>query len=57
MLRLSECTGRRCQEVTPPFPLTRREAQRLRAQKRREIRERERERERRARERSRSRNR
>jgi N-acetylglucosamine-6-sulfatase len=54
MLRLAECDGRACREVTPPFPLTRKEAQRLRAQQRREIRERERQRER---ERSRGRNR
>jgi hypothetical protein len=55
MLRLTECSGRSCSEATPPFPLTRREAQRLRAQKRREIRERERERERAKRERERAR--
>jgi arylsulfatase A-like enzyme len=45
MRRLAECVGRDCQEVTPPLPLTRKEAQRLRAQKRKEARERERERE------------
>ena len=28
MLRLTECSGRSCSEATPPFPLTRREAQR-----------------------------
>jgi N-acetylglucosamine-6-sulfatase len=55
MLRLTECSGKSCTEATPPFPLTRIEASRLRAQKRREIRERERERERVKRERERSR--
>ena len=53
MLRLTECVGKGCQEVAPEFPLTRIEAQRLRAQKRREIREREREREKERRERER----
>ncbi|MEX2108541.1 MAG: sulfatase-like hydrolase/transferase [Solirubrobacterales bacterium] len=51
MLRLTECVGRGCREVTPKLPLTRREAQRLQAQKRREIRERERQREKERRER------
>lgn len=46
LLRLSECSGRTCREVAPKMPLTRKEAQRLRAQERREVRERERERER-----------
>ena len=55
MLRLTECSGKSCSEATPPFPLTRKEASRLRAQKRREVRERERERERAKRERERSR--
>ena len=45
MRRLADCVGRDCQEVTPPLPLTRKEAQRLRVKKRREARERERERE------------
>jgi Sulfatase len=57
MLRLAECVGKGCQEVTPPFPLTRKEASRLQAQKRREIREKERQRERERRERERARNR
>lgn len=47
MQRLIDCVGRECQEATPPFPLTRKEAQRLRAQKRKEQREKEREREKR----------
>lgn len=41
MTRLIDCVGRTCQEVAPPLPLTRKEAQRLRTQKRTEIRERE----------------
>jgi N-acetylglucosamine-6-sulfatase len=53
MTRLIDCVGRTCQEVAPPLPLTRKEAQRLRAQKRKEIREREREREKRQKERQR----
>ena len=57
MLRLTECSGRSCSEPSGPFPLTRKEAERLRAQKRREIRERERQREREKRERERSRGR
>lgn len=57
MLRLTECSGRSCSESSGPFPLTRKEASRLRAQKRREIRERERQRERERRERERSRGR
>src|SRR5262249_5530338 len=57
MLRLTECSGRSCSEPSGPFPLTRREAQRLQAQKRREIRERERQREREKRERERARGR
>jgi arylsulfatase A-like enzyme len=55
MLRLTECSGRSCSEPSGPFPLTRKEAQRLQAQKRREVRERERQREREKRERERSR--
>ena len=46
MQRLTDCVGRDCQEVTPPLPLTRKEAQRLRAKKRKEIRQREKRRER-----------
>jgi arylsulfatase A-like enzyme len=57
MLRLTECSGRSCSEPSAPFPLTRREAQRLRAKKRREIREREHQRERERRERERARKR
>ncbi len=57
MLRLAQCVGKACQEVSPPLPLTRKEAQRLQAQKRREIRERERQRERERRERERARKR
>jgi N-acetylglucosamine-6-sulfatase len=57
MLRLTECVGRTCREVTPKLPLTRVEAQRLKAQKRQEIREREREREKQRRERERERER
>ena len=45
MTRLTECVGRACQEVAPQFPLTRKEAQRLRAKKRKEVREKEKERE------------
>jgi arylsulfatase A-like enzyme len=45
MKRLIDCVGRECQQVSPPFPLTRKEAQRLRAQKRKEQREKEKERE------------
>ncbi|HSK49135.1 MAG TPA: sulfatase [Solirubrobacterales bacterium] len=45
MKRLAECVGRGCQEVAPKMPLTRKEAQRLRAQERREQREKEKERE------------
>jgi hypothetical protein len=51
-----DCVGRSCSEVVAQLPLTRREAQRLRAQKRKEVRQRERERER-ARQRARNRNR
>jgi arylsulfatase A-like enzyme len=57
MLRLTECVGRGCRDVAPKLPLTRVEAQRLQAQKRREIREREREREKERRERERDRRR
>jgi arylsulfatase A-like enzyme len=45
MKRLAECVGRGCQEVAPKMPLTRKEAQRLRAQERKEQREKEKERE------------
>ncbi|HEX5983634.1 MAG TPA: sulfatase [Solirubrobacterales bacterium] len=53
MKRLIDCVGRECQEVSPPFPLTRKEAQRLRAQKRKEQREKEKEREEKRKERGR----
>jgi arylsulfatase A-like enzyme len=56
MLDYVDCVGRECSEIVSELPLTRIEAQRLRAEKRREIRERERERER-ARERARNRRR
>jgi arylsulfatase A-like enzyme len=56
MLDYVDCVGRSCSEVVAQIPLTRREASRLRAQERKEIRQRERERER-ARERARNRNR
>ena len=45
MTRLTECVGKACQEVAPQFPLTRKEAQQLRAKKRKEVREKEKERE------------
>ncbi|HEY7456910.1 MAG TPA: sulfatase [Solirubrobacterales bacterium] len=51
--RFENCVGRECREVTPPLPLTRREFQKLQAQKRREQRERERQREKERRERER----
>ena len=51
MTRLIDCVGRECQEVSPPFPLTRIEALRLRAEKRKEQREKEKEREQRRKER------
>jgi N-acetylglucosamine-6-sulfatase len=57
MKRLSDCVGRVCSEVTPKLPLTRKEFQRLQAQKQREIREREQQREKERRERERGRNR
>jgi N-acetylglucosamine-6-sulfatase len=53
MKRLIDCVGRSCREVSPPLPLTRREFQRLQAQKRKEQRERERQREKERRERER----
>ncbi len=49
--RYENCVGRECREPTPRFPLTRREFQKLQAQKRREQHEREREREKERRER------
>jgi len=55
MRRMEDCVGRECRAVAPPLPLTRKEARRLRAEKRREIRRRERERERAQRERERGR--
>ncbi len=45
MKRLIGCVGKGCQEVAPKMPLTRKEAQRLRAKKRKEVREKEKERE------------
>jgi N-acetylglucosamine-6-sulfatase len=57
MKRFLNCIGRQCQEVTPKLPLTRKEFQRLQAQKQRELRERERRREKERRERERERNR
>lgn len=49
--RFENCVGRECRAVTPPLPMTRREFQKLQAQKRREQRERERQREKERRER------
>ena len=49
--RYENCVGGECREPTPPFPMTRREFQKLQEQKRREQREREREREKEQRER------
>jgi N-acetylglucosamine-6-sulfatase len=43
--RFENCVGRECREVTPPMPLTRKEFNRLRAQRQKEVREHERERE------------
>jgi hypothetical protein len=54
MKRLTNCAGRFCRETTPPLPLTRKEFQRLQAEKRREQREREREREKERREKERN---
>ena len=53
MTAFIDCVGRECREVTPKFPLTRIEFQRLRAKKQKELREREREREKERRERER----
>jgi arylsulfatase A-like enzyme len=53
MKRLIACVGRTCRETTPPLPLTRKEANRLRAQRQKEIRENEREREKERREKER----
>jgi N-acetylglucosamine-6-sulfatase len=55
--RFEDCHGRECREVTPPLPLTRIEANRLRAQRQKEIREHEREREKERREKERGKNR
>lgn len=49
--RFENCHGKECREVTPLLPLTRVEANRLRAQRQKEIRENEREREKERRER------
>ncbi len=51
--RFENCVGKACQEVTPKLPLTRKEAQRLRAKKQKELREHEREREKERREKER----
>ncbi len=51
--RFENCHGRECREVTPLLPLTRKEANRLRAQRQKEIREHEREREKERREKER----
>jgi N-acetylglucosamine-6-sulfatase len=53
--RFENCSGRECREVTPLLPLTRKEANRLRAQRQKEIREHEREREKERREKERGR--
>jgi arylsulfatase A-like enzyme len=55
--RFESCVGRQCREVTPKMPLTRKEFQRLRAQRQKEIREHEREREKERREKEREKNR
>jgi arylsulfatase A-like enzyme len=49
--RFENCIGEECREVTPPLPLTRKEFNRLRAQRQKEVREHEREREKERRER------
>ena len=51
--RFENCVGKECREVAPPLPLTRSEANRLRAQRQKEILEHEREREKERRERER----
>jgi N-acetylglucosamine-6-sulfatase len=53
MKRFTSCVGRECREVTPPMPLTRKEFERLRAQRQKEIREKERQREKERREKER----
>ncbi len=45
LVRLETCVGRRCQEVTPKFPLTKKEQQRVDKQRREEERRKEKERE------------
>jgi N-acetylglucosamine-6-sulfatase len=55
MKRFTTCVGRECREVTPQLPLTRKEFQRLRAKRQKELREREREREKERREKERNR--
>ncbi|HEX5988629.1 MAG TPA: sulfatase [Solirubrobacterales bacterium] len=45
LIRLEACVGRRCQETTPKFPLTRNEQRKLDKQKREEERRKEKERE------------
>jgi N-acetylglucosamine-6-sulfatase len=45
LVRLEACVGRRCQEVTPKFPLTRNEQRKLDKEKREEERRKEKERE------------
>lgn len=44
MLRLQECVGRRCQELSPPLPLTRKQRQEQIRQEKKERREKQRER-------------
>ena len=51
LVRLEECSGRTCQEVSEPLPLTRSEQLKVKREKEKEQREREREREQRERER------
>jgi arylsulfatase A-like enzyme len=45
LIRLESCVGRRCQEVAPPFPLTREQQRKVDKQRREEERQKERERE------------
>jgi N-acetylglucosamine-6-sulfatase len=55
--RFENCHGRECREVTPQLPLTRKEFNRLRAKRQKEVREHEREREKERREKERGKNR
>lgn len=45
LIRLESCVGRRCQEVAPPFPLTREQQRKVDKQRREEERQKEKERE------------